>query len=466
MPSRLALLLCFIFILVLFKVDRGKKSDTSAALWLPTIWVLIISSRMVGEWLSLGQAGQSADSYADGSPVDRNIFLVLILSALVIVAKRHVSITKVLHHNRWLCLYLVYCGISVVWSDFPVVSLKRYVKEIGNLLMVLIVWTERMPLEAIRALMKRCAYVLIPLSIVMFKYFPEFGRSYSRWTGDLSFTGVTNNKNSLGILCAISGLGLAWSLLQIWHQKHVWVTKKGAFVQGLLFLMTMWTLVEAHSATSIACFVVGVCILTLTRVNAIRRHIAFWIIAAIVVASSMFLLGNLVSTTTQLLGRDETLTGRTDVWKTALEMGTNPIVGDGYSSFWLGERLGKMWSVYSWRPTEAHSGYVETYLDLGVIGVLLLSAVIISAFRPAVAMLRRDFDQGVLRLAILTMAVLYNITESSFRPGLLMYFLFILAVVHLPRSLKNTTPVRASFPGYAALGNDDRSVVQAIDAAH
>ena len=436
MPRILALLFCCAFILILFKLDSKPRSGVSTALWLPSIWMLIIASRMVGEWFNLGAGVQSADSYADGSPVDRNIFLVLILAALVVVIKRRQSISKLFQNNRWLCLYIVYCGISIAWSDFPVVSFKRYVKEIGNLLMVMIVWTEVTPVEAVKVLMKRCSYVLIPLSIIMFKYYPEFGRSYSRWTGDLSFTGVTNNKNSLGALCAISGIGLAWSLLSEQGRSQAALRNKKAWVQGGMLLMTVWVLVESHSATSLACFVLGVGILIATRVNAIRRNIGVYVVTAIVAVSGMLLMGNGLSVTTGMLGRDETLTGRTDVWHAAIGLGTNPVIGDGYNSFWLGQRMERMWEMFSWHPTEVHDGYLDIYLDLGVIGLIVLAGLLTSALVFALKMVRSDFEEGVLRLAVLTVAILYNITESSFRPGLLVYFALILVVFRLPAGVR------------------------------
>jgi exopolysaccharide production protein ExoQ len=425
--------------------------------------MLIIASRMVGQWFNLGTGVQSADSYADGSPLDRNIFLALILAALIVVVKRRKRVGSLIQNNRWLCLYLVYCGISIAWSDFPVVSLKRYVKEIGNLLMVMIVWTEATPIEAVKVLMKRCAYVLVPMSIIMFKYYPEFGRSYSRWTGDLSFTGVTNNKNSLGALCAISGIGLAWSLLSEQGRWRAALRKKRAWVQGGMLLMTVWVLVESHSATSLACFVLGVCILIATRVNAIRRNIGVYVVTAIVTVSAMLLMGNGLSVTTGMLGRDETLTGRTDVWHAAIGLGTNPVIGDGYSSFWLGQRMERMWEMFSWHPTEVHDGYLDIYLDLGIIGLIILAALLSSSLVSAIKMVRSDFEQGVLRLAVVTVAILYNITESSFRPGLLVYFALILVVFRIPASVRpGPRGLQVSSAEPVAVTSPDR-VIQKFD---
>jgi O-antigen ligase len=443
MPPKVALFLCFGFIAVLFKMDPRSKREVSGAIWVPLFWTLIIASRMVGQWLG-GSESMSGGALADGSPLDRNVFLLLIVSAFVILMMRQVNFATFVGNNPWMLAYLIYCGMSIAWSDFPDVSFKRYVKEIGNLLMALVIMTENAPVIAIKTVINRCAYVLIPLSIVLFKYFPYLGRGYSRWTGDLYYTGVTNNKNSLGVLCAVCGIGLVWSLLSAWADRKIPSVKRRVQAHAVALAMTIYVMFMAHSATSIACFLVGSGILVATRIKMIRKHIAAVVVGGLLVIVVLFLSGTLVSTTAGALGRDDTLTGRTEVWKLVIGMSANPIIGGGYSSFWLGERLAKIWRIYAWQPIEAHDGYLEIFLDLGIIGLVLIAGILISSFHADFKLIRRDPEQGVFRLAVLCAAVLYNVTESAFRPGLFMYFVFVLAVVRIPALRR-----RAYAPQYA-----------------
>src|SRR2546428_3149771 len=46
----------------------------------------------------------------------------------------------------------------------------------------------------------------------------------------------------------------------------------------------------------------------------------------------------------ETMGRGPTLTGRTQIWHLVLSMTTNPLLGTGFESFWLGPRLQKIWS--------------------------------------------------------------------------------------------------------------------------
>lgn len=302
--------------------------------------------------------------------------------------------------------------------------------------MVLIVLSENAPTEAIKTLVKRCAYLLIPLSIVLYKYYPALGRAYGRHSGGLFVTGVTTNKNSLGVLCAISGIILFWNLLLMRGNKSISLNKQKGLAQIVILAMTIWLLWIANSATSNICFVLGICILVATRMEGIRKNIKFYTLSAILIVSVSLMMFDSLPFLTGALGRDETLTGRTEVWKSVLEINTNPMFGVGYGSFWLGNRLERLWEQYWWHPTEAHNGYLEVYLQLGIIGVIIVMGVIFSAFRTVFATIKTDFEYGSLQLAMLTVATLYNVTESAFRVDLLMYFVFILVVMRFPRSDK------------------------------
>ena len=86
--------------------------------------------------------------------------------------------------------------LSVLWSDFPFITFKRWFRDLGNYLAILVVLSDPRPLEAIRALLRRLSYLLIPLSILLVKYYPN-GREYSIWTGP-DCSGATTSKNMLG----------------------------------------------------------------------------------------------------------------------------------------------------------------------------------------------------------------------------------------------------------------------------
>ena len=142
--------------------------------------MLIVGSRPVSLWLSPSLQMEATDTYLEGSPIDRMYYQIMILFGIVVLLRRRISWTRLAPSNKWLVLYFAYFGISVLWSDDPFVAFKRWTKDVGNVVMVLIILSERNPVMAARALLLRCSYVLIPLSVVLTKYFPDVTRVYNR----------------------------------------------------------------------------------------------------------------------------------------------------------------------------------------------------------------------------------------------------------------------------------------------
>lgn len=443
MPPIVALTLCILFIICIFKLERDRKPNApvSLALWIPTIWLMIIGSRMVYYWLNLQpDMTISSDVYSAGNPIDRTIFIILILAGILILFKRRIAWAETLKTNVWIIIFFAYCAFSISWADLPFVAFKRYTKAIGCLIMMMVILTEPAPINAIKVVIRRCAFIFMPLSIVLIKYYPHYGRVYRQWSGELMITGVAGNKNTLGILCTVCGIVMVTDLLKTWRNRNTISninTNKVLFFQLIILIMTLWLLVKSNSATAYLCFIIG-CItligmdLTIIRNNIknIGYFIFFILLGGIILQYGFDVTQIIVSN----LGRDETLTGRTDIWKEALAMVTSPLNGVGFESFWMGNRLERFVEKFGPFGKEVHNGYIEIYLDLGLIGVSLLIAVIINAFKAVVAELKSDYDYGKLFMTFWIIAILYNITESAFRPMQLMGFIFFLIAIKTPQT--------------------------------
>jgi exopolysaccharide production protein ExoQ len=227
--TQIATLIFVIGIAGLFWLDRDREAKTSTALWLPVIWLWIAASRPVSQWLS-GTDVSSTDAYLDGSPLDRNIYIVLLAIAIVVLIGRGSAVLKLMRENGPLVLFLFYCAASILWSDYPDVAFKRWIKSLGDYSMILIVLTDQDRINAIKRLLARVSFALIPVSVLLIKYYPELGRKYAtQWDSTVFFTGVTTDKNMLGVCCLIFGLASVWRLLQELHARKE-KRRKGAIL--------------------------------------------------------------------------------------------------------------------------------------------------------------------------------------------------------------------------------------------
>ena len=149
LPSGIASCLALAFIAFLFRRDIRQRPDVSGALWLPLIWLLIGCSRALSQWLNIfGLPVSGAVSVEDGSPLDAWFFFCLIAAGSCVLVKRQVRVSEVIQNNGWLIIFLLYCFISIAWSDFPLVAFKRWIKILGHPIMALIILTEPNPDEA------------------------------------------------------------------------------------------------------------------------------------------------------------------------------------------------------------------------------------------------------------------------------------------------------------------------------
>src|SRR5436190_4626174 len=116
MPPKVALFVFIAGILGLVWMDRDFTRRTSKALWIPILWFLIASSRMVSQWLTIGQMEfDTPEQYLEGSPLDRAIFLALLGCGLAVLGGRGRGAGRVIARNWPLLLFFLYCLVSTVW---------------------------------------------------------------------------------------------------------------------------------------------------------------------------------------------------------------------------------------------------------------------------------------------------------------------------------------------------------------
>lgn len=443
MPPPVASVLFYAFIAwLLYTQSKGPR--VSAALWIATIDFALTASKPVTFWMYGNDYIYTDPSIIEGDPVNRTALILLFIAGLGVLIKRRIKIGTMLALNPAVLILLSYLAISVIWSVDPLVALKRYFREIGHIILVLVVLTEVNRTEAIERVLLRCAYILVPLSVLYCKYYPGLGRTYNQWTGDANYTGVTTNKNTLGMLAMLSALFLIWRLLGSGK-----ILQKANAPDLAVLAMSMWLLSIANSKTSIACFAIGVLTLLATRTEWIRPRPALLkagIFAVVIAAAVLFMTPTSRGYVAEQLGRDRTLTTRTDIWEASLKLGTNPVIGAGYNSVWLTE--GGRALVRRMTLAHAHNGYLEVYLNGGVIGVILLVLMLIATLRNALRVLMRGLPVGPLLVTWCVVAIIYNFSEVTFNKDNIVTLGLFLIALRLDR--KQFSDAAASVPAAAA----------------
>lgn len=444
-------LLIFLFVAVwLIKRDSSRRNGISTALWIPTFWVAILLSRPLSMWLGFGGGTDSLE----GSPLDRLVHLFTIGFSLTLLSRRRIDWGVILKGNWPIFLYYGFFLISVIWAEPSLPSFKRWFKDLGMVFISLVILTEKNPMEAIRVVFARCAYILFPLSVIFIRWIPELGRFYNVHGGQGEITGVTTQKNSLGITAMICGLVFLWDWLE--HRRTVAISMRKGKSEGVILLATMsigmYLLYVSQSKTSLICFLVSAVLITASYIkvfNAVMKRAGNYVLLGVV---SFYLLDasfDLTEKVLGMLGRDASFTGRTDVWKVILSLDTNSMIGTGFCNFWSNEFYQSQ--LPNWVAKSCHNGYLEVYIDGGWLGIGVLTILLIGTWLKIGNHLKTGDHYAVVRLAVFLAIAIGSFSESHFGRLGPLWFLFLLTALD-PRSVARALPLwhETTLRGYIA----------------
>jgi O-antigen ligase len=173
----------------------------------------------------------------------------------------------------------------------------------------------------------------------------------------------------------------------------------------------------AHSASSLLAVVLALIMSAVYAAS--RRGLASAVICAIVSIGSVVLVagtaGGDISTLFNLLDRDPSLTGRTELWDYVGDaIRERPVFGWGYMAFWTPDSRNATYiqNQIGWPAPNAHDGYLELTLSLGLVGLAGFVVTALWAVKRIVISIMQKNDLGALLLIMSTQLLVANLTES------------------------------------------------------
>lgn len=433
--GQIALLLFILFCLYALLMDSKIHPRNSLALWIPTLWAIRCATRDINFWFNPYQlkfAGDPGDLLIYG--LDRNFIMILMLLGLIVLIKRAYLIGNIIKYNFPLVIFLLIAGLSIFWSEIPDTSLFRYIRIIGDFEMALVLASEKEVLDALKRVLRRTTLFLIPLSVILVKYFRDFGTLWPKHIGESNmWIGVTTHKNALGQLLLVSAFLIIWELSP---KPSKFKIPALLCVPCVIFLFLGGGRSESISMTSLLITLLGIFFyFFMENLNSLKKTIKIIIVSAGTLITfniiGSFILGSqIMSFFLKLLGKDPTLAGRTDLWPDVFSLALDHfLAGPGFAVFWTGQRIADLHIKYTWGPEQAHNGYLEIFAQLGIIGIILLLITMRKLFLNIdKSNILNNPDKKMLFILFLAV-VLINLTEACFARGHnLMWFLFLLLV--------------------------------------
>jgi O-antigen ligase len=180
-----------------------------------------------------------------------------------------------------------------------------------------------------------------------------------------------------------------------------------------------------------------VSMLLLNRIkNSVKPIANLLVLAVPLVLLSLHFSESLGVSFTSFLGRDSTFTGRTTIWSAVSDVASrNPLFGVGYGGYWgLEDEVTSTIGV-----KEGHNGYLDVYLDAGIVGIVLLFTFLLAHYRKVLREINHSYDWGVFGICSLVMLLLANYTEGSFLKSSFIWSIsvFLTIVFSAPYLYKN-----------------------------
>jgi O-antigen ligase len=366
---------------------------------------LVLQGAFVGLAASIGTESSAS---SDGSDIQHMMAFVLLISGTMFFARKSLGeMWRAVGANLTYFVLPLIVVASVAWSVEPSLTLKRSILALAvcgfDLYVATTVGMDRiLKFLSITISISAIASVFFALAI------PTIGREVTEGLiGD--WRGVFPQKNTFGQVMSIGVFVEMGLMIRARRPSFMGIVKVSLFM--LLIMM-------AHSASSILSAVLAVIFSAFYL--SFRHGSGSTIICALLTVgvSAIFLgfAGLDWSSVFDLLDRDPSLTGRTDLWVYIEEaIREKPLFGWGYMAFWTPDSNNVTYIQHqiNWSAPNAHNGYLELALAVGIVGMGGLVVTGIWAFRRVALLIVQKNDLGALLLIISVQFIVANLTESS-----------------------------------------------------
>jgi exopolysaccharide production protein ExoQ len=376
---------------------KNKKSPSKIE-YVLNIYILFLTSAAL---LPLLFTGDFTHSEVVNNPLISICWLIGYAITLSLFVLNYKKVLALLINELFLLLICIYVFFSTIWSFEQELTLRSSLILFWALIYSAYL-ASKFTFPQIIKLLSISFSLMIGLSFLFGIILPEYGVMRNDHEG--AWRGIFIHKNSLGRMMVLSAV-----IFMLFQNKTVKYT--GFFASILLLILS----------TSKTALIICIAILLLIPFYRWLRGnnyivIPIYICTAFILTAIVFLILNNLETIFTGLGKDMTLTGRTDLWAAALGKITEHLfLGYGYSAFWLGwyGESAYVWRSIGWEAPHSHNGFLDVWLEIGIIGLLLFLIGFVKGFWKSIILYKQHTkNEYLFPLLYFSFVLFYNLTEG------------------------------------------------------
>jgi exopolysaccharide production protein ExoQ len=403
--------------------SRSRKSPT-APVWTEVAALALSLSFLLYTFIGIVSfGGLSPEARTAGSPPDRVVVLAMTAVAILIMAHYRHAVLDCLRSNALIFGVIGICQLSLIWSDHPELTIRRATLLALTAVIAMAVAVSIKSLRSFHSLLFLILFLVILVNLASVVLWPALAIS------DIGVQGIYGQKNIAGMIAAIALIvGVTW-VAGSTSPRQILV---GSIAVAVIAFFLALTSSKTSVGIAAAALAVG-SLFWLASKAGYRFVLAIFCAAMLGIAALLVLVAANDFDLSRVLGlfvSDTSFTGRDELWEFAWRKASERLwLGHGYGAFWdvgvLDDPLAKLepgtWlgDVATGIINQAHNGYLELWLHIGLpatgVAVAAIIASMVSATRlatDAAAAANTRSTYAAIAL-IMLMYLLHNLTEAT-----------------------------------------------------
>ncbi len=364
------------------------------------------------------------------------VFILWLLVAFVLLGFLHRQnmLKKFLDRfkqNAILLPFLIYSGLSVLWSLYWQISLLRW-----SILIITVLSGGYIGLlyglqGTIKHLSVFGIYVLL-LSTVLVFLAPSIG-VMNYYTIEGAWKGLYWHKNHMGLIASFINLLFLYNMVNS-LQSDV----KNSILRGFLYFYSLFFIIQTDSAAAYLVTIilhgeVFLAVIFLKFKKILRR--SHYVAGTLILVIASLIIGINVQQFLAFFNRNTTLTGRIPMWNYLFETYVNrkPLLGYGFNAFWYIEphRVDMQRAAgYPDPIVIADNGFLDLIVNTGYIGLILFLIFYLGLWGYSIKGLGKAYDlEGVFPAILMSYTLLANVSWSLIFENEGFFMLIMVAVL-------------------------------------
>lgn len=328
-------------------------------------------------------------------------------------------VLRIVAFNPILIVCVLWCGLSFFWSIQPDITFRRSIALLMTTLAGLS-FAARYDWGKMVQIIAFTMFILCIMTVVVVLVMPGRGIMHEIHAG--AWRGPWVEKNQMG---GVLAKGVAASICAFaMYPKKAWLWIPTFF---FCFLMVLMSTSKTSLLAALAVTGLFISLRLYRRFFFLKVPVVFMVL----LVTSLLILGLVVfpAELLGLIGKDPTLTGRTDIWAALIDaISQKPILGYGYGVYWF-DPLGPSYEITSlleWEVPTAHNGWVDSWLSGGAVLIAIFSVLLLSTLGLAIRRIGRGGVEAYWVILSLFTFIFFSMSESSIlQQNDIAWFLFV-----------------------------------------